>query len=65
MSPSIRYRPNFLFLLVFFLTINVNDGDASLADSWITFVKESKSILHNCMKNVSHVQYVDYEMNFI
>lgn len=58
MSSSIKHRLNMLFLLVFFLTINIDGGGATLADSWITFVKESKSIIRNCMKNVSHVQYV-------
>lgn len=53
MVTSTKIGKNMFFLLVFLLSVNVNYGDAGLADSWITFVKETRSILHTCINNVS------------
>lgn len=41
-----------LFLLFFLMSSKVMDGEAGLADSWITFVEESKGVLSTCLNNV-------------
>lgn len=50
-----KMRCNMFFLLVFLLSVNVKSSDAGLADSWISFVKESRTIFYTCINNVSHV----------
>lgn len=45
-------------VLILLVSNNIKWTEAGLADSWITFVKESRSILNTCSINVSRPMFI-------